>query len=104
MDYTVKDFEDEEYAVYTSECEDHDEIADLLIVGNSYPILHVASDRTILINLGEDGFGETISWWVHIRHLKPESVGNVDKNNPYYKVIRKVQLMNARRLKNGYAF
>lgn len=104
MDYTLKDFDDEEYATYISECEDHHAMSDRLIVGESYPILHKAHDNTILISLGEDDYGDDISWWVHIKHLKPTSVTDVDRNNPYYKVIRKVQLMNARRLKNGYAF
>lgn len=109
MGYDIDDFLKGDLVKYISECHDHDEALDRYSIddfyeGGYYTILDVdIRGNNVLLDLGEDDWGDEMSWWVHIDHLQPtKDVG--DKNHPYYKVIRKIKQMDLRRKEKGYAF
>lgn len=108
MIYDIDDFEEGDEVQYISECMDHDECQDRsdynLFVGGHYTIVAVdIRNNQVLLEIGEDRWGDDLNWWVHIEHVKPlKDIG--DKTHPYYKVIRKIKQMDKKRKEKGYAF
>lgn len=112
MSYDIDDFKIGDLVKYISECHDHEDALeryshdDGFYVGGYYTILDMVSSATqhqVLLDLGEDDWGDEMSWWVSIDHLQPtKELG--DRTSPYWKVIRKIKQMELKRKQAGYAF
>ena len=111
MSYDIDDFKIGDLVKYISECHDHEDALERwsdcdFYVGGQYIIRDIVSTATqhqILLDLGEDDWGDEMCWWVSINHLQPiKELG--DRSNPYWKVIRKIKQMDLKRKERGYAF
>ncbi len=82
---------------YIHECSDHYAAPDSLQVGNWYVVTDIGSDDNSVLLRVNDHY----DWWV-----SEDCVATKEEVQglKYYKVIRKIKQMDARRKEQGYAF